>query len=668
MTAAGVCSLLFASLAFFLLVRHTMLDNFAQTQAMITKVAAKEATQAMLNQDTRAAKSILHPLGYHPGINLACLYGAKNVLIAASGFPATQTSSRDCPEPASQSSQVDTGSQLHSFEQIIIKDIVVGTLYTRADQSDIKSKINVSGALTALIFLLSLFLLYGLSLRFQREITQPIQGLCNTVRSTLKERSYKKQITVARQDEIGRLAKLFQNILRITEHYESELDTLAHKDIVTGLPNRRMLMQYLEKAINKLQRSGDPLAILVIHVHGLSAVNQRLSHEDGDAALMAVAERLQSCARSEDIIARLGGNTFIALMLNAPEIWRIRSAAERVTKTIEEPVYIKDETLDLTAHIGISVSPQDGQNPNSLLKMAELASQTAREGMGSLCFFNKSLQGDTLATKDSALELQYLLDSEKMQIYVNPIFQLGTLNIKGIELALFTEDTNQAPKACDAIVDHCENKALLQQMNDWLTEELALCLRGLGVNIFSKLETVTWQVNLKQIFCGNFVSSVVKIANIVNDYGMTLLLAVSEKDIQQLTDSKLHLNEELKPLGVGLAVNASGAGSSVLGRLPNLPIRQIRFNCQQVNKRTHSRPNSDVHEYLNQVIIELSNLIDLECVARNITVKAQADQFNQMSCEYGQGDYFSDLMPLSNLPSLLEQTMPLGASTRNASR
>lgn len=665
-TATGVCALICASVIFFLLLRHTILSNFAHTQATITKVAAKKATQTMLNQDADTAQKILNPLSYNPDINLACLYGFKNAVIAAASFPNDQSSARKCPDPTNQSSQIDQGAQLHSFEKIKVNDTIIGTLYTRANQTRIQSDIITAGTLTVVAFVASTLLLLGLALRLQRTVTQPISALCNTLKNTVDDHSNKIEINTVRQDEIGQLARLFQSILSVTEHQESELATMTYKDMVTALPNRRMLMQYLEKAIHKLQRSGEPLAILMIHINGLATINQQLSHEMGDAALMAAAERLQSCARSEDIIARLGGNTFIALILSAPEVWRIRSAAERVIKAIEEPIHIQDETLTLTANIGIAVSPQDGQNPDSLLKIAELATQSARQNKGAFCFFNEQMQDDTLASADSAAELQTLLNAKKIQLYINPIFQLGTLSIRGIELALFTKDDAHPAKSCTALLAQCENKDVLQALNEWLPEELSRCLQSLEGNALSKLESVTWQVNLKQIFCGNFVPSVIKLANTVNDYGMALLLAVSEKDIQQLTDSQLHLNEELKPLDVGLVVNTCGSGTTTLGRLPNLPIRQIRFDCQHVNKRSQDLTHADVHDYLNQVIIELSNLIDLACVARNVTIKSQAEQFNQMGCEYGQGDYFADIVPIGALTQLLEQTMPFGAENSAA--
>jgi EAL domain-containing protein (putative c-di-GMP-specific phosphodiesterase class I) len=221
---------------------------------------------------------------------------------------------------------------------------------------------------------------------------------------------------------------------------------------------------------------------------------------------------------------------------------------------------------------------------------------------------------------------------------------------------------NQSPTLFTQLIAICENKEILQRLNEWLTIEISLNLKSMGSQLFSKLEHLTWQVSLPQVFCGNFVETALNLADVVNDYGMTLIIAVAESDTEQLADSPLALSEAFQSADIRIAVDAKGTGSSLLGRLPNLPIQQIRFNCREANANPRSRQNAEINEYLNQTLIELSRLMGLDCVARHITQKAEVIQFRGANCEYGQGLYLSKPLPLRKLQDILLQSIPFGAS------
>jgi len=237
---------------------------------------------------------------------------------------------------------------------------------------------RISATVVAMIAA-GLVLLVAGSLAIARGVTRPVSKLADAARR-VQEGDYQQRVEVAQRDEIGQLAVSFNHMLDGIESREREILRLAYEDGLTGLPNRSMFNRQLDQAIRTARRESQGLAVLIFDMDRFKTINDTLGHPVGDQALREVGGRVRTALRDSDVVARLGGDEFAVLLPTGASSRAPPTVAEKIIKSLEAPLVIDGQSMDIAASIGIARFPEHGEDAAALTRAADVAMYVAKRG------------------------------------------------------------------------------------------------------------------------------------------------------------------------------------------------------------------------------------------------------------------------------------------------
>ncbi|VVM46241.1 putative bifunctional diguanylate cyclase/phosphodiesterase [Pseudomonas fluorescens] len=419
-----------------------------------------------------------------------------------------------------------------------------------------------------------------------------------------------------------------------------ELTQLALHDTLTGLPNRVLLADRIDQAMSKVQEQGGCFALMFIDLDGFKPVNDAFGHHMGDQLLRAVGLRLREELRSQDTLARIGGDEFVLLVQLGEENDALSLAARQVG-LIACPFRVAEHDLQISASVGIAVYPGNGQTAEELLMNADAAMYHAKgTGKNGYRFFDASMNSNARKQLQLLQDLRNALDQQQFSLYYQPKFDAANGHPVGAEALLRWEHPTQGMLLPDKFIDLAEKTGLIIPIGDWVLNEACRQMRE-----WYLLGYTDWRiaVNLSALqFCHvELVQSVAKALATHHLPANSLTLEITETTAMNDADVSMAVLQELSAMGVDLSIDDFGTGYSSLMYLKRLPANELKIDRGFVRDLEHDSDDAAIVS----AIVALGQALGLRIVAEGVETGVQQDFLTKLGCDSLQGYLLGHPLP-----------------------
>jgi diguanylate cyclase (GGDEF)-like protein/PAS domain S-box-containing protein len=437
---------------------------------------------------------------------------------------------------------------------------------------------------------------------------------------------------------------------------EAEMSHLAQHDTLTKLPNRTLLQDRLSQAITTAERSGTRIAVLFVDLDGFKHINDSLGHAIGDRLLQSVARRLLASVRTSDTVTRVGGDEFVVLLSEVAHAGDAGVKAGKILAALNAPLEIDQHNLRVTASIGVTTYPEDGQETAMLIKNADLAMYQAKEnGRNNYQFFEKGMDVRALERQSVEENLCFALDRGELVMHYQPKIRLRTGQITGVEALIRWQHPERGLIGPLQFISVAEDCGLMLQIGKFVLRESC---RQAKAWQDAGLRPIEMAVNVSSVEFRNedFLEGV---RTILEETGLSphyLGLELTETVLMQHAEFTVPVLKKLKAMGVRLAIDDFGTGYSSLSYLRQFPIDTLKVDQSFVNG---INADTDDATIINAVINMGSNLKH-RVIAEGVETLEQVAFLQAHGCDEGQGYYFSRPVPAAQFAKLLEEGTTIG--------
>jgi diguanylate cyclase (GGDEF)-like protein/PAS domain S-box-containing protein len=463
-------------------------------------------------------------------------------------------------------------------------------------------------------------------------------------------------------DANGKAIRMIGAMMDITEkmRYQEQLERQTNYVALTGLPNRSLLKDRLEQTLAQAQRYSRAAMVAFIDLDNFKLINDSLGHTVvGDGLLRAVGDRLQTCVRKGDTVARSGGDEFVLILTQQENEAVNYQVIERVMSSVSEPYVIDGQDLRVTCSVGLSLYPQDGADGDTLLRAADAAMYRAKElGKNNFQFYAKEMTakiGDRLTLEAG---LRRALDRGEFLLHYQPQVELQHGQIIGMEALIRWQHPELGMVSPAKFIPIAEETGLIEPIGAWVLH--TACAQNKAFQD-AGLPAVTIAVNLspRQFRQKNLVESVRAILNATGLDPRHLELEITEGMVMQNAEEVISTLSKLEGMRLQLSVDDFGTGYSNLSYLKRFPVHRLKIDKSFVGD-IGTDPDGTA---IAQSVIALGHSLNLKVIAEGVETAAQLAFLRQAGCDEAQGYYFFKPLPHSELGAVLgglAAAMPTG--------
>lgn len=453
------------------------------------------------------------------------------------------------------------------------------------------------------------------------------------------------------RDAAGAVTHFVGIINDITERkrYEEQLERQNNQDALTGLANRNLLHDRMERAMVFAQHAGHSVAMLFIDLDHFNRLNDSLGHAFGDSILRAIAGRIAGCLDIRDTLARLGGDEFVAVLPGMQDTQGVPLVADRILRAIEAPLLIDGREINVSASIGVSVYPDDGADYDMLLRNANAAMHRAKEvGRNTCRFYTASMNAQAMQKLELEGRLRRAVERNELFLHYQPLLSLSSGQVGDVEALLRWrgEDGKVIPPL--DFIPLAEETGFIVPIGEWVLRTACrqVCAwQQAGIDL-----RVAVNLSARQFRDPNLADMV---RGCLRDSGLSahmLKLEITESAVMEDAEKAIDVLHELKALGVAISVDDFGTGYSSLAYLRRFPIDQLKVDRSFVQEVTQ-HPDSAA---IVRSIIGLARSLRLQTVAEGVETEAQRNFLKEAGCDLLQGFFFSRPLPPEELLTLLQ--------------
>lgn len=429
---------------------------------------------------------------------------------------------------------------------------------------------------------------------------------------------------------------------------EERLVHQAYSDSLTGLANRPLAMDRLDHAIRAAHRADRRLYVLFIDLDGFKDVNDSMGHVQGDEMLREVASRFSSTVREGETLARLGGDEFLVI-LEETEVAAGERAAKRLLHSLLKPISLDGREFTITASIGVTQFPEDGDTPESLMRNSDAAMYQAKNaGRNTYRFFTSEMNEQIRARIDMESRLWQALENEEFRLLYQPIVEIATGKIVTAEALIRWISPELGYVLPEQFIHLAEDIGVIVPLGEWIIKQAcADCKRWRGN--FSPTFAVTVNVSPRQFRDRNILDL---LDAALKEYELTrdaIQLDVTEELLMQDVELARSILTEVTKYGTSVSIDDFGTGYSSLGYLKDFPFTNLKIDRSFVSKM---RANSD-EATLVSTMIGMAHNLGLKVVAEGIETPQQLSILAGFHCDLGQGYYFSEPLTADEFQQLL---------------
>lgn len=535
--------------------------------------------------------------------------------------------------------------------QLLEQEIAVWSAKTTQAMAAAAEHINL-----VLWFVSAFGLLFIVAVYFMldRGVLAPVANVANALAAEAAGRS-DIALPSLRNREIATLVEAFEHMRKQIQGRQQALEHQALHDVLTGLPNRALLLDRIEQNLRQIRLQGGELALLLLDLDHFKEVNDSLGHEVGDEVLQQISHRLSALLRENESVARLGGDEF-AILLPGRGREEATRLAEDIASTINQPIVAHQQTLYLGVSIGIVVAPYEGSDSITLLRHADTAMYSAKRSNQRIGFYDP--QEDLQAAEGLALIAdlrRQLSDPQDLRLFYQPQMDARSGFVTGAEALLRWQSPGGEWISPERIVQAAEHANLIRELTAWVLDsalrDCAQCARqGLKLRIAVNLSARNFEdPDLPQM-----------VADALQQHRIPpsqLTLEITENAVMADPEHARQLLRQLADMGVILAIDDFGTGFSSMAHLKLLPVHELKIDKSFVIGMQQN--NSDA--VIVNATIDLGHNLGLKVVAEGVESHSALDVLNQRDCDLIQGYLISRPVPLDTMLSQIRAGRPAAA-------
>ncbi|WP_342620817.1 EAL domain-containing protein [Rhodoferax sp. GW822-FHT02A01] len=458
--------------------------------------------------------------------------------------------------------------------------------------------------------------------------------------------------------ELARLRRFLENLVAqrtaLLKISEEKYRILAHRDTLTGLPNRVLFAEQLAHAIAQSQRNQSQFALLTLDLDNFATINESLGHSVGDKLLLAVSQRLQGLLPDSDAIARVGGDEFnIILDSTSPDPW-VDLQAQRMIDALTLPFVVDDHSIYVGASIGIALFPDDASTAEQLLSNADAAMHRAKaEGRSTLRFFSPDMSRQARARLNLEANLRRALDQNELRLHYQPQVALASGQVVGVEALVRWMHPERGLVPPNEFIPLAEESGLIVRLGDWVLNEACRQIQAWSAAGIAPLHTAV-NVSAVQLSRGNLVESVTAALRTTGIAPERLELEITESFLMSNREKSIESLAQLRQLGVRLSIDDFGTGYSSLSYLQQIKVHKLKVDMSFVKNITTNASNASIVK----AIVAMGHSLGLEIIAEGVESKEQALYLSGMGCDVMQGFLISRGLPAEALTEFLASYKP----------
>jgi diguanylate cyclase (GGDEF)-like protein len=554
---------------------------------------------------------------------------------------------------------------LRSYRQTIERSgdklgIVTVWFDLRYGQSLLSQRRSEMLILVALQVLASLVVLMPILVN---RVLKPIERLKAQATSLLEhaDEATSAQFHWRRNDELGLLGRhlgqvqgQLKELFAQLETKNSQLQQLALYDHLTGLPNRSLFTDLVQREIQQAKRTQQRFGLLFIDLDRFKAVNDTLGHAAGDTLLVELARRLREILRDVDVVCRQSGDEFLVLARDVDHWESLGEVADRILKVVEEPVLVAHGTARVSASIGIAMFPDDAEDFEVLVKHADVAMYQAKSlGRARYSFFHSELNNRLQAHLELEKQLAQAIRERELVLHYQPQVEAHTGALVGVEALVRWQHPQRGLLYPGSFITVAEESGLIADMGAWTLHESCRQLadwkaRGLRIG------TMAVNVSALEFRDHRLLDS---LQRALDDSGISpaeLEIEITESVLMAETDTSLRIMAHLHALGVGIAIDDFGTGYSSLSYLKRLQPTQLKIDRSFVRD---TGTDNDSRAIVKGVI-GLAEALGLNMVAEGVETEQQRAFLREAGCHTLQGFLIAKPMPVEQLEAWIAGALP----------
>lgn len=425
---------------------------------------------------------------------------------------------------------------------------------------------------------------------------------------------------------------------------EQRIQHLAHHDSLTGLPNRTLFGDRLAHAVSMSERTGHNMALLCLDLDGFKAVNDLFGHTVADQVLVEVGNRLITCLRDSDTVARLGSDEFAIVQAFSEQPRGAAALAERVVRVLAEPFDIAGQHVCLGASVGIALFPSDARTPESLLRNADLALYRAKQdGRGLYRFFEQEMDERLQQRRTLEQELRGAMLRDELRLHYQPLLDSVTLEVEGVEALLRWPHPVRGSVSPAEFVPVAEESGLIAPLGHWVLE--TACAEAVS---WTRPWRVAVNLSPAQFKQRDLAESIRAILDRTGLAPARLELEITEGILIDDAERALTMLREIKALGVRIALDDFGTGYSSLSYLRRFPFDKLKIDASFVQ----GLGDDGEADAIVRAIVALGRSLSLRITAEGVETTEQLQLLRKHRCDQVQGFLLGRPMPPAELATM----------------
>ncbi len=439
---------------------------------------------------------------------------------------------------------------------------------------------------------------------------------------------------------------------------EEQVEYYASYDSLTGLPNRRLLLEYLNNEIARARRHGHYGALLFLDLDNFKTINDSLGHSVGDELLKVVAKRISECIRREDTAARMGGDEFIIILTELDSsiglaAHKARSIAEEICLCVSAPCKIDGRDLQITPSVGVTLFPKDDKGVDDILKQADTAMYRAKAaGRNAVHFFLPTMQEAADERLRLNTEIRKALEEKQFILFYQPQVDISG-KLLGAEALLRWHHPERGIVPPGDFLEIAEDTGLMLEIGQWVLREACRDIKKwMDAGLLGEAQTISVNISGKEFDVPDFVAKVIAVLSETGADAHHLGIELTEGSLVSTGSDIVQKIMLLQQMGIKFSVDDFGTGYSSLSYLQSLPLNTLKIDRSFVNDIKDAR-----HDIvLVDTIIMMAHNLGLEVIAEGVETEQELGYLNRKGCKVYQGYYFSKPLPVEGFTKMIEST------------
>ena len=471
----------------------------------------------------------------------------------------------------------------------------------------------------------------------------------NQMRLTLKEAVVSRENTLKQMEDLN--SSLEDRVSERTlalEELNTQITHQAMHDSLTGLPNRALIIDRLNQAIEYANRNNTRLAVFILDLNNFKEINDTLGHPEGDIILKHVAYRIPGALRASDTVGRLGGDEFAVVLPEIDEEHAL-SVGKKIVEVLKPGFELTNQVVDMSASIGISIYPEHGEDQSALIRHADVAMYESKKHGNHVTIYNSEIDTHTPWRLALMADLRIAIEKDELELYYQPQIDLKNHQVYGVEALIRWNHKTQGFIPPDQFIHFAENSGLINALSEWV-----ICKAVLQLSIWQKSGLnidVSINISARNLLDPTLPEKLYASIQKHKASAEHIKLEFTESTIMSNPEMVLGLMNNSKLKGVRYSIDDFGTGYSSLSYLKRLPVDEVKIDKSFIL----DMDKNDEDASIVKSVIDLTHTLGHAVVAEGIESENIMNILKDLGCDYAQGYFYSKPVPATEISQTIDK-------------